>query len=218
MIVVNCEQRSPEWYDLHRGVLTSSSFKDIITPKKLDLSASAERVARRAVAEWLSGQVETGPTTQAMERGIVFEEQAREYFEFTVGKRVQQVGFVFLDERRSIGCSPDGLVGEDEGLEIKCPNGAAHLDILLSGTVPAEYLPQIQGCLWITGRRRWHFLSYHPTMPCEPLVVERDEKYIASLEVAVLELADRVNQMKSELLSRGYAPFDPLSVPAPIVE
>lgn len=212
MIVLDCEQGSAAWMEARRGVITASTFNKIITPKDLKPSKQAEGVARQAVAEWLSGIVEPTPVTAAMERGLLLEPAARAFYEFETGRDVQQVGFIFLDEARLIGCSPDGLVGNDGGLEIKCLSGAAHVECLLTRTVPDEYLPQIMGCLWITGRKWWDYVSYHPLMPPALVRVEWDGEYVKKLAAAVFGLAEQVRAMRTDLEARGIRPAAPVPV------
>jgi hypothetical protein len=83
------------------------------------------------------------------------------------------------------GASPDGLVGDEGGIEIKCPLPHTHVSYLRAGDVPSKYIPQIQGCLWITGREWWDFMSYHPAMEDLIVRVYRDEAYIKKLADAV---------------------------------
>ena len=92
------------------------------------------------------------------------------------------VGLCYLDEHRNFSCSPDGLVGEDGGLEIKCPLIHTHVEYLLDGKLPTKYVQQVQGSMLISGRKWWDFMSYYPGL--KPLVVrvERDEKFIAKLK------------------------------------
>lgn len=206
MIRVDCTQQTPEWYDVRRGVLTASHFNKILTPKTQKVSAQADAVARRIVAEWLSGVAEQPPATQAMERGIMLEPEARAWYEFATGRTVEEVGFVFLNDKREIGCSPDGLIGDDGGLEIKCLNGADHIEALANGQIPIDYVPQVQGCLWITGREWWDYVSYHPLMPSEVIRVARDDTFIKSLEIAADYVLGLVEAMKRTLTERGIGP------------
>lgn len=215
MIEVNCEQQTPEWYEIRRGVLTASHFDEIITPKTMKMSASVRKVACRVLAEWLSGTVEQPPSTRAMEWGIIMEPEARSWYEFQTGASVRQVGFCFLDEQREIGCSPDGLIGDDGGLEIKCLQGAAHVEFLLTGEIPPEYVPQIQGSLWITGRKWWDYVSYHPNMPSKIVRVEPDEAWMLNLPAAVMTAARLIATSKEILLAQGYAPAVPVEVKPP---
>ena len=90
------------------------------------------------------------------------------------------------------GVSPDGLVGADGGLEIKCPAPSTHVKYLRDGKLPVAYKQQVMGCLWITGRSWWDFVSYHESMPALLIRVERDEDYIKALETEVLKAVDTI--------------------------
>lgn len=215
MIRVDVEQQTPEWYEIRRGVITASHFDSILTPKTMKVSASATGIAHRVVAEWLTGKVEQPPSTRAMEWGILMEPEAVKCYELIRGVEVDRVGFCFLDDDRQVGCSPDGLVGDDGGIEVKCLNAASHVRCLVDRAVPAEFGPQIQGNLWITGRKWWDYVSYHPDMPAEIIRVERDETFIKALGLAVDYVVGLVQGMKTALELRGFTPAAPKSFAPP---
>ena len=198
-------QGSALWLAERCGKVTASRFKDIIAKTKTGVSASRKNYMAEKVLELLTGNVAESYTNAAMEWGTATEPEARQIFEAETGFIVEEQGFILLND--SVGCSPDGFIGLDEGLEIKCPNSATHLETLLAGEMPSTHDGQVQGSLWITGRKRWHFVSYDPRFP-EPLrlfhcVIERDEKYIAMLagevEMFVTEMLDTVKQLRSRL-------------------
>jgi hypothetical protein len=121
-------QTSPEWWELHRGRPTASRFDQIITPKKAELSAASKTLICQLVAErHYPGPLEEllAPPTRAMQRGIELEPEARAFYELERSLDVRQVGFITTDDGR-FGCSPDGLVGVEGGLELKCPDGKTH--------------------------------------------------------------------------------------------
>lgn len=163
-------QYSPEWWAVRRGVPTASEFSRILTPAKWQYAAGAETYACELVGQHYDltyGEV-TEYATAAMRNGTIMEPEARRYYSLQTGTDVRQVGFCLTDCGR-FGCSPDGLVGDDGGLELKHPLPATQVKWLYAGIVPAEYLAQIQGALLITQRKWWDFLSYYPGM--EPLLV-----------------------------------------------
>lgn len=171
MIEFTCEQGSPQWLELHRGVPTASNFDKIMTPKTHKLSASVLPFAYDLIGQLYR----PGPMSEAdvyesddMKRGRELEAQARRAYQLVKDVSVRQVGFVKDDDNR-FGCSPDGLVGSDGGLEIKCPRLAKHAAYLHAGTVPDDYLCQVHGSLIVTGRRWWDFMSYAHGLP--PLIV-----------------------------------------------
>lgn len=169
MQILTCEQRSPEWYAARRGVPTASEFGSIITPKKREYAAAADTYINQLIDEAVrpdAGQAFTG--NRHTERGVLLEDDARELYAFEHDVVPQQVGFI-LNDAGTLGCSPDSLIGKPGGLEIKCPDGPTHVKWLRAGGVPDEHKPQVHGCLIITEREWWDFMSYCPGY--SPLVV-----------------------------------------------
>tara|TARA_R100001143_G_C3338545_1_gene123036 strand:- start:452 stop:1060 length:609 start_codon:yes stop_codon:yes gene_type:complete len=196
MRIVYVEQGSEEWHAARMGVPTASQFAKILASTGKP-STRAESYRHTLLAERLGVRAESYES-DAMKRGTELEPEARETYEFITGSAVEQVGFV-LRGGDLVGCSPDGLIGDSGGLEIKCPMPATHISYLLRGKVPAKYIPQVQGCMYVCGpgRKWWDFMSYSPGL--EPLIVrvERDEDYIAALDSA---LAGFLEQMESDYL------------------
>ena len=189
---IECEQGSPEWLTARLGVPSASQFSKIVTGKG-GKSTQVEAYINQLVAEELTGETTFVYVNEHMKRGTELESDARELYEALTGNTVQEVGFC-LHDTVNAGCSPDGLVGEDGGLEIKCPAPATHVEWVKAGVLPSKHLQQIMGCLWITGRQWWDFMSYHPTM--KPLIVrvERDEEYIAELEKCVTKTVKLIKE------------------------
>jgi len=205
-VLVEVEQRSDEWQKLRCGVATASCFDRIITPATGKPSASAVAYRRELLAEWLTAQPVSVKESGWMQRGTEMEPEARAFYEFEADAEVTEAGFVFLDERRLIGCSPDGLVGDDGLVEIKCPAPHTHVGYLLDAKLPTAYIPQVQGALWVTGRRWCDFISYHAEM--EPLIVrvKRDEGYIAKMAMLIEAFVATMLEERQILLSRGLGP------------
>lgn len=182
------QQQTPEWFAARCGKATASRFKDILAKIKSGEAADRRNYRAELVCERLTGKADAGFTNAAMAWGTEQEPFARIAYMAKTGNIVEEIGFV-AHPTLAAGASPDGLIGEDGGLEIKCPNKATHLATLRSQSVPPEHMPQVQGAMWITGRKWWDFVSYHPEFP-EGLQlfvkrVERDNDYIASLETEV---------------------------------
>ena len=192
MRLIECEQGSPEWLTHRLGVPSASQFSKIVTGKG-GKSTQVEAYINQLVAEELTGETTLVYVNEHMKRGTELEPDARELYEALTGQTVQEVGFC-LHDTVNAGCSPDGLIGADGGLEIKCPAPATHVEWVKAGVVPSKHLQQIMGCLWVTGRSWWDFMSYHQTM--KPLIVrvERDEEYIAALAEHVTNAALRIKQ------------------------
>jgi putative phage-type endonuclease len=175
------KQGTDEWFQARLGKVTASRVIDIVKGAR-GYRASRENYIAQIVAETLTGQPLDSFTTPAMERGKDLEPLARSAYEAVTLRRVQEVGFVEHPEINGLGASPDGLVGDDGGIEIKCPNTATHLDTLLHGTIKRDYIYQMQTCMMCTNRKWWDFVSYDPRMPDKHAIkiirVERDEEMI----------------------------------------
>ena len=186
------EQGSPEWLAARLGIPSASMFAKLVTTKGI-WSASADAYINQLVAERLTGEREEVFQSHHMLRGTQLEPDARDLYSLIRDAEVTEVGFC-LHDTLSAGCSPDGLIGDDGGLEIKCPAPSTHVEYLRGGVLPSKYKQQVMGCLWITGREWWDFVSYHPTM--KPLIVrvERDEEYIAALEKCVTKAVNLIEE------------------------
>jgi putative phage-type endonuclease len=138
------------------------------------------------VCERLTGQPCDRYVNAAMQHGIDTEPEARSAYEFELGVTVTEVGFLDHPSIDMAGASPDGLVGDEGLVEFKCPQSAAHIETLLSKSVPEKYLKQMQWQMACTGRKWCDFATYDPRMPQELqlwiLRVMRDDKLIAELE------------------------------------
>jgi DNA-binding ferritin-like protein (Dps family) len=183
MRIIECEQGSQEWLAARRGIPTASQFHKILTPKTGKPSAQAEALRIALVAEWMTGRDAESFQSDAMARGFMLEAEARQWYELTTGHEVRQTGICMRDDGMT-GASPDGLIGDDGGLEIKCMLDAGHMAFLLQPD-PKQFYPQIQGSLWITGREWWDLLAYHPDLPSLIVRVKRDQEYIEKLGPAV---------------------------------
>jgi putative phage-type endonuclease len=164
------EQYSPEWWAIRKGVPTASSFDKIITAKTMKPSASQDDYICELIADRVTEAVpeEDRPMSKAMAAGLEMEPEARRWYELECDQDVVQVGFC-LDDKGRFGCSPDGLVGDDGGLELKCPMAKTQAKYLLAGTLPDEYKGQVHGQMIVTGRKWWDFASYCPGLP--PLLI-----------------------------------------------
>jgi len=191
VIIHNCDQYSDEWWSLRRGLPTASQFSRIITPRGALSKSMFKYAAELRVESSSTGDSERGYQSAAMKHGAETEGEARKYYESDAGVEVIQVGLCVADDG-SYGGSPDGLVGDDGCLEIKCPLRKTHADYLRSGALPAQYRPQVHGHLLVTGRAWCDFLSYCPDLPALIVRVRRDsytEKLGSALRVFSKKLA-----------------------------
>jgi len=174
--VIQCEQGSPEWFKARRGLPTASRFDMIITPKTCKISASQDRLINQLIAETFANEWPDtdGYVSPAMEHGKQTESTARALYEFENNLDVQQVGLCVSDCGR-FGGSPDGLIGDDGGIEIKCPDATTHVGYLRDGVLPSDYRCQVHGYLVITGRKWWDFISYCEGLPAFVVRVVPDD-------------------------------------------
>lgn len=207
MRVFRCPQRSPEWFQARLGHLTGSVAKDMMATIKSGEAATRRNLRTRLVVERLtSAPQDDGFTSAAMQHGIDKEPDAFAAYMGLTGEMASLVGFVGHDELLA-GCSPDGIVGDFEGvLELKCPMSATHLDYLRGGTVPAFYRYQLIHNLWITGAQWADFVSFDDRFP-ESLQVVRYRLLASDIDLQAYELAVRmflneVDQEVNELTSR----------------
>ena len=193
MYTLDVEQLSEEWFAARCGIPTGSNFDKIVTSRGAPSTQSKQYMYKLA-GETIIGIKEETYQNAAMQRGIEIEPEARGLYELMNDVEVDLVGLCYPDEHRDFSCSPDGLVGEEGGLEIKCPLIHTHVEYLLNGKLPTKYVQQVQGSMLISGRKWWDFMSYYPGL--KPLVVrvERDEKFIAKLKS---ELDKFCNELKA---------------------
>ena len=203
IILDKLEQGTDEWLQARLGIPTASMFDKVITPTGKP-SSQADAYMFQLLAEWLTGESTPFRTTDAMERGTMLEPDARSAYEFVQDQDVKEVGLVYLDERRLLAVSPDGLCEKtNSGLEIKCPLPQTHVANLLTGSMPTKYAPQVQGNIWVCEADYWDFMSYHESM--EPMIVRvnRDDEYIKKMESlfdafisTMLERREKLNQQR----------------------
>ena len=199
MRLLEIEQGSPEWFTARLGIPTASRFKEIITPAKAERSKCASTYLYELLAERVTHEPTESYTSEWMERGTALEEAARSAYSFLNDTPVQQVGMI-LNDTGTIGASPDGLIGTDGGLEIKCPKPSTMMRYMVEDAMPAIYRPQVQGNLWISGRAWWDFVAYHPAIGIFQKRIERDDAYITKLsqhlEAFVEELERHYQRIK----------------------
>ena len=205
MIVLDCEQGTREWLEARFGRWTASNASRVVTPGGA-LSKARDEYQAELLAEWVLQEPVKEFSTDWTERGKAIEADAREYYEFQNDAEVRSVGLIYRDESRMTACSPDGLVGDDGGLELKSPMPETHLLYLARGVVPGKYMPQVQGCLWITGRAWWDWMSYCPMFPPLLLRVEPDEKYQAALDKYVPQFIAEMLEARERLSALGVNP------------
>lgn len=205
MKIVNCEQGSTEWFDARLGHVTSSDIHRVIKKRKrgdgelqsridYKFEILMERLTRIPAEHFVSKPMEFGKTNEPL---------ARTSYELDKETTVETVGYVLHPTIKMAGCSPDGLLGDDGLVELKVPNSCTHLEYLLTGIPPEEYLAQMMWQMACTGRQWCDFVSYDPRMPQEcGLFVRRqyrDDKIIAEMESEVVKFLGEVDAMEKAL-------------------
>jgi len=208
MKVIDCIQGTPEWHAARCGRIGASSIADATARTKTGWGAMRANLAARLVVERLTGAQTEGFTSDAMRWGTEQEPAAREMYGFASGLEVKQVGLVLHPAISMSHASPDGLVGDDGLVEIKCPSSAVHIDTLLGGAIDGKYVKQMQWQMACTGRAWCDFVSYDPRMPAEMQLhverVHRDPQMISDLEMAVVlflaEVAETVEKLQAKFM------------------
>lgn len=200
-------QGTEEWHALRLGKVTASRIADVMATLKTGKPA-AGRINYQAelVAERLTGARGAAFSNAAMQWGTETEPQARVAYEFMTDSTVREVGFVDHPTIPMAGASPDGLVGEDGLVEIKCPNTATHIETLLGGAIPDKYIKQMQFQMACTGRAWCDFVSFDPRLPAEMQLfvkrVPRDDAGISEIEASVSAFLREVEETVSALQAK----------------
>ena len=194
--IINCEQGTPEWLLARAGIPTASEFSTVLAQGKGGGPSKTRRTYMlKLLGERITGAVVDGYTNAHMERGKAMEDEARQAYALMTDSDPQRVGFIRNGEK---GCSPDSLIDANGMNEIKTKLPHLQLEVLLSGEVPAEHLPQIQGQLWVAEREWCDFVSYWPGIRLFVKRVYRDEKYIVELNAGVRRFLDELNDLEQQ--------------------
>jgi hypothetical protein len=203
--VADVIQGTESWKAARVGRVTASRLCDVLSKLKSGGEAASRRNYKAdLVVELLTGvPQDAGYVSADMQRGTELEPLARAAYEIHTGQLVEQVGFVFHPTIERSGCSPDGIIGEDGGLEIKVPRVATHIEWMLAGKIPAEHEAQILWSLACTGREWWDFCSYSLELPENLQLFTRrmirDDKRIAEMEKEVEKFLAEVDETLAAL-------------------
>lgn len=197
MPIVDVEQQTPEWLQMRTGMVTASRVADVMDfLKRGGESAKRRNYRTEIISECLTGRAAEHYVMPAMEWGIETEPVARAAYEMRCDIESGPGGFAIHDEISRFGASPDGLIGDDGVLEIKCPTTATHVEYIVAGVTPEEYQPQMLAEMACTGRQWCDFVSFDPRLPKKlQLFVRRfprDEQRIAAMEAEVLKFLEEV--------------------------
>ena len=191
------DQRTEEWFAARIGKVTASRVADLMAKTKSGYSTSRDNYMAQLVCENLTKTKSDGFTNAAMEWGTEQEPFARAAYEAKTGEMVEEVGFVPHPLIEWAGASPDGLVGPDGLVEIKCPNTATMIDTLLTGKVPGKYNTQMQFQMACTGRHWCDYVVFDPRMPAKAQLfvkrVFRNDAFIQEMEAEIVNFLAEVN-------------------------
>lgn len=217
--IVDCDQRSDEWRAVRVGKITATDAKALLSKGRGGEDALGKAQLRdRLAIEWLRGiaVTERAPfESEDMRLGRALEPAAILAYEVATGEIVTPVGFVYRKDL-PIGCSPDGLVGDEGGVEVKCPKPSTYLKTVRARTVPSEYLPQIIHSLYVTGLAWWDFCSYCPDWEPDVPPLFRVRVWRASVDLDAYALAVQLflGEVERELQQIRELRYDPsLSLP-----
>jgi putative phage-type endonuclease len=201
MITLDVAQGSDEWFAAKAGLPTASNFDKLITTKG-EPSEQAHLYMCDLAHEAITGKKAKGYSNANMERGIELEPEAAGFYEGVKDAEVKKVGLCYKDDQKKFGASPDRLVEEDGLLEIKCPLGKTHVSYILAGKLPTAYFQQVQGQLFVTGRKWVDFMSYYPGLKPFIIRVEPDKEFIKKLSAALDQfcyaLAATIRELKEK--------------------
>ena len=198
-------QRSPEWFLFRSGKVSASKVADVMATTKSGPSAARKNYMMELLCQRLTGNVEQGFNSAAMQRGTDLEPIARSAYEVDSGVMVIEVGLVDHPSIEWFGASPDGMVNEDGLVEIKCPNTATHIEFLRTGKPDGRYVWQMMAQMACTGRKWCDFVSFDDRLPehlqYRKVRVERCEKTIEKMETEIrsflAELETLINELKA---------------------
>ena len=191
-------QRTPEWIEIKRGKMSASNAETIIANGK-----GLETYIYNLMAEYYSSAEKENYVNADMQRGIDLEPEARLEFEFYTNLDVQEVGFIEYND--FIGVSPDGLIGDDGLIEIKCPNDSIYFKLLLSNNIKPEYIAQMQMQMYVTDRQYCYFVSYNPNFEKSLYIkkINRDEEMIDKLKKGLERGTELIKEIKKNFRKVG---------------
>lgn len=199
MKIHEVEQKADAWFACRIGKVTASELGNLLTPQFEHRTGEMPKSYLYAkAAEAYRGVALPGFSTHATEQGIELEDRARSWFAFQSDHVIRNVGFVETDDGK-FGCSPDALLDDDNGLELKCAECQTHVKYLLEGKLPTIYRTQVHGSMFATGRPKWTFMSYRPGFAPFVLKVNRDESICAKIAEAVDKFAGQLDSAMSKL-------------------
>ncbi len=195
MKIHSVTQGEAEWLQLRVGRVTASEMHNILSPTfEIRKGEMPQTYLAKKLAEAWRGAPLPGFTSFATDQGNELEDEARRWYAFTFSnEKIRNVGFVEHDDGRC-GGSPDALIDDDCGLELKSPNIETHVKYVLKGTVPADYVTQVHASMYVTGRPKWKFVSYRRGFPALVLTIERDKVKMDAISEALAGFYEKFDE------------------------
>lgn len=200
-------QGTDQWRLDRLGKVTGSRMMDVMARRK---DGKRSEVRHKYMVALVQERVYGVPViiykSKAMQFGTETEEMARLHYEITYGVEVEQTGFMGHPTIPMFGSSPDGLIGQEGGLEIKCPEPQTHVLTILDKQIDGDYILQCQTNMAVTGRKWWDFVSYDPRMPLLHRQmwrrrIQRDDEQIAEIIAETKRFLREADEMESYLRS-----------------
>ena len=203
------EQRSDEWYTARLGKVTASRVSDVMAKTKSGYAATRTNYMMQLLCERLTGKREEAYINAAMQRGTELEPDARARYESELGLMVEEVGLCDHATITGFGASPDGLVGNDGLLEIKCPNTSTHIEFLRTGKPDGKYQLQMLAQMACTGRAWCDFVSYDDRLPYalqyKRVRFMRDDSRIAEMIAEIKVFLQELDALEKEMAAMQEA-------------
>lgn len=201
--VFEFDQGSDEWTQARLGIVTASRFATVMAEgRKGAESKTRAEYMRKLAGEIITGEPMDNYRNADMERGQIMEDEARNFYCFERNVDTRRVGFI---RNGKMGCSPDSLIGDDRGLEIKTCLAHIQIERLERDDLPPEFKAQVQGSMLVSGRPLWDFVSYWPKLPLLVVTVQRDNGYIANLKGEIDRFNDELEALVARIMSYGQA-------------
>lgn len=198
-IYKDIKQQTPEWYAVKDLKFTASNASTILAE-----GAGLKTLIKELLADHYSSnnfeEYSNRYTNKDMDRGNEFEDKARAIYEFETGNTVEQVGFIEINEY--IGCSPDGLVGDDGLIEIKNHSDKVYLELLLTDKIDKKYINQMQMQMYVSGRKWCDYFGFNPNFTDKPFYLKRiypDKDTFAHLDTALPQAVKQLKEQKEKL-------------------
>ena len=199
---VIAEQGSSEWLRARLGKPTASMFKDVLPGARGKYLKGRQTYMYDLIGQMLTGELKEQLSTKAIDHGHENEPHAIAEYQLITGNTVRSGGLYLMDKNESIGASPDGLIDDDGGCEVKCFDTKRQIEICLNG-MPAEVMAQIQGNMLVHDRQWWDFIAFDPRINGKSRIyiqrIERDNEYCDNLYKELCLFISEMNEKMQEL-------------------